>query len=198
MGQYFIPTFLDHAGRITRAINPRDYGSADKLAGHTREGTPLLAAVETLLALDGGSRLVWAGDYADNEPGRDANLYFLIEPHQFVRFEGLIDPEAEIEPNTPRPPVQLGFHTYVCNADPRVFRQAHPAHRRLRAPAKHAARVDCSRSPTPTPPRRGPNCPACSGRNFLARPAPHLEVVGRAIFCLPATGRVGVDVGCGG
>ena len=121
MGQYFIATFLDHAGRITRAVNPRDYGSADKLGGHTREGTPFLAAVETLLVLDGGSRLVWAGDYAAKEPGRDANLYWLIEPHQFVRFEGLIDPTADIEPNTPRPPVQLGVHTYVCNGDRREY-----------------------------------------------------------------------------
>ena len=121
MGQYFIATFLDDTDRITRAVHPLDYGSGQKLAGHTREGTPFLAAVETLLALDGGARLVWAGDYASVEPGHDANLYWLIEPHQFVRFEGLIDPAAAIEPNTARPPAQLGFHTYVCNADRRQY-----------------------------------------------------------------------------
>lgn len=117
MGQYFIATFLDHAGQITRAVHPCDYGSGQKLAGHTREGTPFLTAVETLLALDGGSRLVWAGDYADEEPGREANLYFLIQERQFIRFEGLIDPTENIQPNTPRPPVSPGSHTYVCNAD---------------------------------------------------------------------------------
>jgi hypothetical protein len=36
MGQYFIPTFLDTHGRIVRALNPSDYGSGDKIAGHSR------------------------------------------------------------------------------------------------------------------------------------------------------------------
>jgi hypothetical protein len=121
MGQYYIATLFDQAGRITRAVHPHDYGVSDRLGGDTREGTPFLAAVESLLALDGGSRLVWAGDYADNEPGHDANLYRMIEPHQFVRFDGLIDPDANVEPNAPRPAVALGSHTYVCNADRREY-----------------------------------------------------------------------------
>ena len=62
MGQYFIPTFLDAHGRIVRALNPSDYGSGDKIAGHSRADTRLMWAVEALLALDGGFRLVWAGE----------------------------------------------------------------------------------------------------------------------------------------
>lgn len=121
MGEYYIATFLDQAGRITRAVHPADYGLGERLGVQTREGTPFLLAVETLLALDGGSRLVWAGDYAPTEPGHDTNLYWAIQPHQFVRFEGLIDPTADITANTPRPALRLGTHTYVCNIDRREY-----------------------------------------------------------------------------
>lgn len=121
MGEYYIATLLDTAGRITRAVHPLDYGTSERLGPQTREGTPFLLAVETLLALDGGSRLVWAGDYADDEPGQDTNLYWAIRPHQFVRFAGLIDDEAGIEANAARPPIQPRLQTYVCNADRREY-----------------------------------------------------------------------------
>lgn len=121
MGEYYIATLLDSAGHITRAVNPTHYGSSERLGPHSRGATPFLIAVETLLALDGGSRLVWAGDYADNEPGHDTNLYWAIQDHQFIRFEGLIDPDAGAEPNMPRPAVELASHFYVCNADKRQY-----------------------------------------------------------------------------
>lgn len=117
MGEYYIATLLDSAGRITRAVNPTHYGASERLGPHSRDATPFLTAVETLLALDGGSRLVWAGDYADNEPGHDTNLYWAIQDHQFVRFEGLVDTEIGIEANTPRPTVPPARYRYVCNAD---------------------------------------------------------------------------------
>lgn len=58
-----------------------------------------MSAVLTLLALDGGLRLVWAGDYADPDPGHQANLYFLVEDRHFVRFDGLV--ADGVAPNTP-------------------------------------------------------------------------------------------------
>ncbi len=119
MAEYFIPTFLDETGRITRALHPADYGMDPDVWIHTRAGNPLLTAVEILLALDGGSRLVWAGDYADPEAGHGANLYQLSQPAQFVRIAGLV--EQHITPNTPRPPIDVDAHTYVCNADRREY-----------------------------------------------------------------------------
>jgi hypothetical protein len=105
MGQYFTPVLLDSQDRITRAVEPGDYGSADKLAGHTRADTPFMTAVETLLALDGGARLVWAGDEHDPPPGQ-SSLYFLVEPRHFVRFAGLVvDGESGIAPNAERPAI---------------------------------------------------------------------------------------------
>lgn len=117
MGEYYVAILLDGAGHITSAVNPTDYGCSERLGPHSRGDSPFLSAVETLLALDGGFRLVWAGDYADNEPGHDTNLYWAIQDHQFIRFEGLVDIEMGIEPNTPRPPLPLDRYRYVCNTD---------------------------------------------------------------------------------
>src|SRR5271168_2390434 len=97
MGQYFTPILLNTAGTIVHALDPTDYGSGRKLAGHTRAHTRLMYAVQALRALDGGLRLVWAGDYADSQPGHGANLYHLTEPAHFRRFEGLV--VDDIQPN---------------------------------------------------------------------------------------------------
>ena len=116
MGQYFTPVFLDSHDRVTRAVDPGDYGSGDKLAGHTRANTPFMTAVETLLALDGGARLVWAGDEHD-PPESQPNLYYLVEPRHFVRFAGLVvDSESDLTPNAALPLIITpGSHRYICN-----------------------------------------------------------------------------------
>lgn len=117
MGQYFIPVIIDPAGRPIRAIAPTDYGSGQKLSTHTRADTPLMTAVETLLTLDGGARLVWAGDDDTPDDGQPA-LYWLVEPQHFVRFAGLIDPHEPITANA-EPPVTITAtsHRYICNPD---------------------------------------------------------------------------------
>lgn len=125
MGEYYVATLLDSAGRITRAVNPVDYGCSERLGPHSQDATPFLIAVETLLALDGGSRLVWAGDYAANEPGLDTNLFWAIEDHQFIRFEGLVDDELGVQANTPRPPLSLAPYRYVCNAERHEYFDKH-------------------------------------------------------------------------
>ena len=114
MGQYFRPVFLNTAGTIVHALEPSDYGSGAKLAGHTCADTALMYAVLTLLGLDGGFRLVWAGDYADPQPGCDANLYYQTELRHFLRFEGLV--AGDVEPNVPRPAGKTSeVFGYVCN-----------------------------------------------------------------------------------
>ncbi len=120
MGQYFTPIFLNTAGTIVHALDPTDYGSGRKLAGHTRADTALMYAVQTLLALDGGLRLVWAGDYADPEPGGAASLYRLTEPRHFRRLDGLV--AGDVEPNITLPPgPRPGAFGYVCNPDKRQY-----------------------------------------------------------------------------
>jgi hypothetical protein len=187
MGQYFIAALLDTTGRITRAVHPVHYGSLHKLGGHSRAATPFLAAVETLLSLDSGSRLVWAGDEADPEPGQDANLYWLAEPHQFVRFADLIDPDSDVEPNATRPAVTAG-RRYVCNTDrseyfdktvlprgPTVNRETCcPPQRPTDTASPDRGHATTSTSPTPAQTTHGRNC-APHHRYSAARPArsPH-------------------------
>lgn len=118
MAQYFTPTFLNAAGQIVAALDPEDYGSGLKLMGHTRADAPLMSAVAAILSLDGALRVAWAGDYADNEPGRGTNLYFLIEDRHFVRFEGLVFPGVEPNRKTPRPSAVCD---YICNLDKQQY-----------------------------------------------------------------------------
>jgi hypothetical protein len=116
VGQYFIPVFLNTAGTIVAALEPDDYGSGAKLAGHTRADVALMYAVLSLLGLDGGFRLVWAGDHADPPPGREANLYFQTQPPHFLRFDGLV--AADVDPNAPLPAANTSeLCGYVCNPD---------------------------------------------------------------------------------
>jgi hypothetical protein len=120
MGEYFTPIFLNTAGHIVCALDPADYGSGLKLAGHTRADVPLMSAVLTLLALDGGLRLVWAGDYADPDPGHQANLYFLVEDRHFVRLNGLV--ADAVAPNTPLGQAAASTAAgYLCNLDKREY-----------------------------------------------------------------------------
>ncbi len=91
MGQYFTPVIVNAAAQVVAALDPSEYGSGLKLFGHTRYDTNLMRAVELLLAADGGARLVWAGDYAEDDPDTGTNLYFAAQPRHFVRFAGLVE-----------------------------------------------------------------------------------------------------------
>lgn len=82
MGQYYRP-IIGHKENgkfvIDAAIRPLDYDNGMKLMEHSYIGNAVTGAIENLLGQNGqfnGSQLVWAGDYADNEKGRN-NLYDL-------------------------------------------------------------------------------------------------------------------------
>lgn len=70
MGQYFAPVIIDQRENPTVMwwFKPHVYGSGQKLMEHSYVGNGFVRAVETILRLDGGLRVVWAGDYADEEP----------------------------------------------------------------------------------------------------------------------------------
>jgi hypothetical protein len=58
-------------------INPHEYNNGYKLMEHSYIRNQFVQAVESLIRPEGifyKSRLVWAGDYADNEEGLDENL----------------------------------------------------------------------------------------------------------------------------
>lgn len=95
MGQYYRPIYLgtDIEGMpelILGWLCPYEYGGCSKLMEHSYIGNDFVSAFEYELRPGGlfhKTRVVWAGDYADNEPmGRvylrgkeinDANLYYM-------------------------------------------------------------------------------------------------------------------------
>ena len=83
MGQYYLAVFLAEDGKYIRAfVNPHTYNSGAKLTEHSYLGNAFMDAVEFMLSPDGmfyKSRLVWAGDYADDEKNMDKNLYHIVE-----------------------------------------------------------------------------------------------------------------------
>lgn len=76
MGQYYIAILLGHEGEAREFIRcwleSYSFGGGAKLMEHAFIGNGFMEAVERLLSPLGPfwkSRLVWAGDYADSEPG---------------------------------------------------------------------------------------------------------------------------------
>ncbi|PBA23531.1 hypothetical protein CKJ66_28110 [Mycobacterium avium] len=69
MGQYYAPMIIDKpvAPTVRWWFAAHIYGNGLKLMEHSYVGNGLVRAVETFLRLDGGMRVVWAGDYADKE-----------------------------------------------------------------------------------------------------------------------------------
>jgi len=87
MGQYYLAIILgektDKKEIIRLALNPMEYGSGLKLMEHSLINNESVKMVEFLLSQTGmfyKSRLVWAGDYADNEPESEDNLHNAPKP----------------------------------------------------------------------------------------------------------------------
>lgn len=87
MGQYYIVIFLAEKGTTDKEyirlyIEPHRYDCGSKLMEHSYIENKMMKSIETLLCPDGifyKSRVVWAGDYAENEVGEEENLYHMTE-----------------------------------------------------------------------------------------------------------------------
>jgi hypothetical protein len=83
MVQFYRAVFLDpNTGKIRGWVDPLDYAKEQTVMGHSQTRT-FVSAVEILLAsssLVRGCRLVWAGDYYEQEMGSPDNLYKLCRP----------------------------------------------------------------------------------------------------------------------
>lgn len=78
MGQYYNPIILEKdSDTIKSHMYSHDYGSGLKLMEHSWMGNKFVGAFESQL-VGNPQRVVWAGDYADNEPDGN-NLHSLCE-----------------------------------------------------------------------------------------------------------------------
>ena len=79
MGQYYYCVFLAEDGKYIRAwLDPLAHNNGMKLMEHSYIKNNFMLAVESNLGPNGAfymSRVVWAGDYAESEPGSDNNLH---------------------------------------------------------------------------------------------------------------------------
>ena len=78
MGQYYQPTVIDKKGKVLGWVYSHDYGNGLKLMEHSWLTNSFVNAVITLF-MPGGKfnkqRLVWAGDYANNQKGFKENEF---------------------------------------------------------------------------------------------------------------------------
>lgn len=87
MGQYYKFIILSDDKKndkevIILVINPHDFYEGAKLMEHSYINTKIMNTVEFLIGPQENfhkSRIVWAGDYADEEPNTDKNLYRLAD-----------------------------------------------------------------------------------------------------------------------
>lgn len=98
MGQYYKPIILNEFDEIVVALESWDYDSGAKLMEHSWMLNPFVNRFEHLISPDGNyhkSKVVWAGDYADIEPGVliycdhekkevETNLFHLIDDSKFL------------------------------------------------------------------------------------------------------------------
>jgi hypothetical protein len=89
MGQYYKFIILNDTKKNNKEViifymKPHDYMHGAKLMEHSYFDIDFLNTVESILSKEGDfykSRIVWAGDYADDEDDSDENLYRLAEKY---------------------------------------------------------------------------------------------------------------------
>jgi hypothetical protein len=86
MGQYYYPIILNAEGKIVVWMNAHNYHNGLKLTEHSFLENNFVSTFEFALSPEGiyhKSRVVWAGDYADEEPD-GANLYRQCNEYQQI------------------------------------------------------------------------------------------------------------------
>lgn len=80
MGQYYKPIIIDDKRKPIMAFYSWDYNNGLKLMEHSYIGNNFVNAVVNTMAskFPKGARLIWAGDYADEEKGTDQNLFDMV------------------------------------------------------------------------------------------------------------------------
>jgi hypothetical protein len=87
MGQYYYPVVLSADGKIVVWMCAHNYRNGLKLLEHSYLENNFVSTFEFGLSPEGPhhkSRVVWAGDYADNEPDQEKNLYRMCDEYTMI------------------------------------------------------------------------------------------------------------------
>ena len=90
MGQYYYPIILDADGKIIMWMNAHNYHNGLKLTEHSFIGNNFVSTFEFALSPEGiyhKSRVVWAGDYADEESNQQDLYNQCNESQQIIPSE---------------------------------------------------------------------------------------------------------------
>lgn len=105
MGQYYVAIILgdsqenqENKKEIIRFYIEAFVNSGAKLTEHSYIGNPFVSTFEHFLTPEGmfhKSRVVWAGDYADNEEGMDKNLNNIVNDYPNKSFHVVTNQEIK-------------------------------------------------------------------------------------------------------
>jgi len=108
MGQYYVAIILgenqenkenkENIKEIIRFYIEAFVNSGAKLTEHSYIGNPFVSTFEHFLTPEGmfyKSRVVWAGDYADNEEGMDKNLHGIVNDYPDKSFHVITNQEVK-------------------------------------------------------------------------------------------------------
>ena len=85
MGQYYKPVILANNKKTPiKWMYSHDYGSGLKLMEHSWMKNDFVKTFEALL-INTPQRVIWAGDYADEEKGKKTNVYSRCEDYNQVK-----------------------------------------------------------------------------------------------------------------
>ena len=128
MGQYYVAVILGPAGEkrefIRCWVDSWHYGNGSKLMEHSYSGGKFVGAVEWLLSPLGPfwkSRLVWAGDYADEEASVSVEAGGVYNEQQNLYHMALSDAGPEAGKRQTPPAVDMSEYRYVVNHTQKVY-----------------------------------------------------------------------------
>jgi hypothetical protein len=93
MGQYYKAVIKEHGAKTWKSFDSWTFNCGAKLMEHSYVPNFFVMYIKNLI-FDTPTRVVWAGDYAENEKGKDDNLYILAKEQQVLTtcgMEGLHD-----------------------------------------------------------------------------------------------------------
>jgi len=90
MGQYYKPVVLNEKNQPVLHFSCYDFGNGAKLMEHSWVGNDFVGFVEIYLA-NSPQRIVWAGDYADEESGEVETIYEKASRHGYRLSHGQDD-----------------------------------------------------------------------------------------------------------
>jgi len=113
MGQYFKAVIKEKRHRVWKSFSPRTFNSWRKFFEHDYVTNNYVLYIKDLI-YNVPTRVVWAGDYAENEVGKDENLYNLAKEQTINgSIENLID---YLRANQ-----KVGAYRYLVNESKGIF-----------------------------------------------------------------------------